>query len=71
MYIKDGVAYYGKDIDTLSVSQLVSEIEWMEGCIEDYIALGQGMSSKESVYYSQLKIRLAKVAPEVSERLYG
>ena len=62
MHVKNGVAYYGKDVDALSVPDLLSEIEWMEGVFEDYKALGQGVSTKEYGYYRKLQNKFAELS---------
>lgn len=61
MHVKNGVAYYGKDVDLLTVSELLDEIEHINGVFEDYRELGQGISTKEYVYYRKLQQKLSEI----------
>lgn len=42
MHVKNGVAYYGKDVDLLTVPELFDEIEHIKGVFEDYKAAWAG-----------------------------
>jgi hypothetical protein len=55
---------YGKDIETLSMDSLLNELEWMRDTYVECIKIGQGISTKESVYYRQLKARLGQLDQE-------
>jgi hypothetical protein len=64
MHVKNGVAYYGKDVDLLTVPELLDEIEHIKGVFEDYKELGQGVSTKEIVYYRKLRDKLSEINRE-------
>ena len=51
--------HYGKDTSSLNVDQTLGELEHMLDFFKDCHKIGQGISSKEYVYYRNLKVRLA------------
>lgn len=61
MHMKDGVAYYGKDVDALSVDELELELDDQLHSRVRCIELGQGLSSKEFVYYRKLQERFKEL----------
>lgn len=64
MHTKNGVNYYGKDLDTLDANGVIIELEWMQGYFNDCERDGQGISTKEAVYFRKLKAKLAQLAPD-------
>lgn len=50
---------FGKDVDTLGLTDTLTELDWMLDTYKKCQEIGQGISTKEAVYYRQLKARLA------------
>lgn len=55
------MAQYGRDISTLSIDEILDELDRMLGFFVECRQLGQGISTKEGVYYRSLKARLGEL----------